>query len=211
MAKVKNRYPTNAVRNKYQDNRKESCINTPPNIAHKIFDIVSPFLTKKQIRTIIDIGCGSGNLSRPFADYYHYKIFGCDIKKANFHSTFIKADFLKEDEYYFESSANTIILCNPPFNDSKSQYGKKLLPELFLRRIFSIWGPRIPTVLISPMGLLKNQRMASPRWKWIRDCGCRVSSELEIPVDAYGQGIMVHSSVLFFNFTGLRPRYFLGD
>lgn len=206
-------YPTNRTRNNYSENKKESTIETPKFVAEKIHSIVKDSFSDLNVARIYDIGCFKGNLSQPFTSD-GYVCVGIDKQHADYAFgdfkifDFLSSDFIPE-QYPRVSNEKNAVVCNPPFNDKFGEYGRKLLPELFLRKIFSVFGISTPLVFFSPMGILKNQKLSSPRWKWIRDCGAEISSELELPIDAYGQNVLVHSSVLFFNIPGLKPRYFL--
>jgi len=184
MKRIKNRYPTNIVRNPYDENPKRSTIVTPLWLCEYIFKIVHPILKKNLIKEIIDIGCHKGNLSLPFKNN-NYRCIGVDNHKVNYHSKFIKLNFLEAEDYGISKHIKKIIICNPPFNDEKREYGKQLIPELFLRNILRMFGNKIPLIFFSPMGLLKNQSLSSNRWKWIRDCGAKITSELELPIDTY--------------------------
>lgn len=199
MKRVKNKYPTNVKRNNYIAKPKENVVLTPCPVANRIFEIVDPVMCAEQRNVVIDVGCNTGNLSLPFKQA-KYHCVGYDRKKVKYHSKFTKLDFLKSDpkklfkdthkEVYkickkTNKAGGMFIICNPPFNDPQREYGRQLLPELFLRRIFDNWGVKFPVIFFSPMGLLKNQRKNSDRWKWIRDCGAEITSELELPIDAY--------------------------
>lgn len=223
MAKVKNRYPTNNVRNTYSKKRKKSTIETPLYLADYIFKLVLGHIGTFQTKYCIDVGCHHGNLSLPFKKA-GMNCLGYDNKTVKYHSTFCRKDFLQIKSLPAKLQ-HGIVVCNPPFNISKSPVPESikkcakhfkiktspLLPELFLRKIFEKFGVSMPVVFIAPMGLIKNQRMKSSRWKWLRDCGAEISGELELPIDAFGQGILVHSSVLFFNIYDVPAKTFLGD
>lgn len=207
----KKRYPTSVSTNNYFDNRKNSTVYTPALICQTIFKIIHSY---SQNKIILDIGCGSGNLSRPFISS-GYTCIGIDKENAGYPQTFYQFDFLSLTKETFQiTPPSTIIVCNPPFNNAGGT-GRKLLPELFIKKMYELVdGYPIPIVLFCPMGFLKNQKKSSSRWKWLRDCGWQISSELELPIDVYNEGdinVLVHSSVLFFNFSGLQGRYFLPD
>ena len=206
MMKVKNRYPTNTARNDYFRNRKQSTIETPLWLAHYIKDILDE--AGVDFKYVIDVGCHKGNLSYPYRK--SKRCIGFDNKIVRYHSKFRREDFL-EYGFDFVYDETCLVVCNPPFNDKDGDYGRALLPELFLKKIFETFTPNIKLILFAPMGLLKNQRLISKRYHWIRDCGAQITSELELPIDIYGQGIQVHSSVLFFNMFELKPRYFIPD
>ena len=54
----------NVKKNNYNENRKDSTIYTPPEICNFLFDILQPLKSK----SVIDVCCGTGNLSNPFID-----------------------------------------------------------------------------------------------------------------------------------------------
>jgi type I restriction enzyme M protein len=61
-----------------------------------------------------------------------------------------------------------------------------------------------------PMGLRLNQRLCSARWRWLRDCGTRITSIISLPLDVF-TGVEFHNEILIFNVVGLRPHYFLPE
>jgi predicted RNA methylase len=216
MSKVKNQYPTNVNRNQYLGKRKGSTIMTPDHVAQRIFDIVNPVYRPSGV---LDVGCATGQLSLPWLRSNLHCV-GFDKVSLGWASwpipgSFIKGDFLKRTDWgagWTVWNTRPLVVCNPPFNDEKGAYGRKLLPELFLRKIFELGGATIPTVLIAPMGFLKNQRYDSKRWKWVRDCGATITGELELPIDTFctpAREVLVHASVLFFNIPGVPAKSFL--
>jgi len=202
-------YPISVKKNNYFEKRKNSTVLTPKLLADNIFDIVqSSNWYESENPVVYDIGCNSGELSLPFKDTA-ISCVGIDIADVKYHSTFIKCDFLTINKNNFpENNLSRLFLCNPPFNWECQGHGRKLLPELFLRKIFELFGTKVPVVLISPMGMMLNQRLKSKRWPWLRDCGCEITSRLVIPIDIFPE-VAFHAEVLFFNIHGIKATYFL--
>ena len=174
-------YPTTVTRNPYYLNPKNSVVRTPLWLAQCIKDNIEHVLTPAT--TIYDIGCDIGNLSM----VYTQKRIGFDIRDIDtYPGYFHNVNFLNYNPGTTPSNkGDTLILSNPPFNDTDRVYGKRLLPELFLKHIFKVFGNKAKVIMFAPMGLLKNQSLQSPRWKWVRDCEAKITSELEVPIDAY--------------------------
>tara|TARA_R110002020_G_scaffold57288_5_gene157876 strand:- start:1075 stop:1701 length:627 start_codon:yes stop_codon:yes gene_type:complete len=184
------------------DNPKESTICTPPSLCNFLHNLVKD----EDYHKVWDIGCNRGNLSLPFQAAGHPTI-GIDTEDAFYHAEFIEGDFFHTS---LPIKAGDLVVCNPPFNDKDNQYGRKLLPELFLRRIFELGGPNVKVIFFAPMGLRLNQRKKSPRWKWLRDCGAKLSSIVSLPIDGF-EDVQFHMEVLLFNFENLNPHYFTTD
>ncbi len=212
--------PLTVKRNDYRKNKKNSTVYTPTGVAQFLFDILSPKFTahlEPQCQvlskykssypgrpfTVFDPSIGSGRLTNPWYDI-GCQIIGCDINdQGALCNTF--------DESTFESRQYTwnpdLVLCNPPFNGCQ---GKRLYSEVFLKKIFDLFGYQQPTVLFVPMGFRLNQRKKSKRWRWLRDCGAKITNIISLPLDIF-EGVEFHVEIVIFNIDGLEPHYFLPE
>ena len=195
--------PLTVTRNDYHTNPKASTVHTPIGVAQFLFDI----LHRDEYVNIFDPAIGKGRLTDPWAKG-GCKVFGSEIngslKPAHF-DCYWKGRF--EDVTGEMFPTPDLVLCNPPFNGAP---GKQLYPEVFLKHIFDLWGQKTPTVMFAPMGLLKNQRKQSTRWRWLRDCGADITSIVSLPLDIFNS-VEFHSEIVMFNVSGVKPHYFLPD
>ena len=196
-------YPISTKKNDYFSNRKKSTVITPLPLCKRIYDIVKHL----SIKNIYDIGCNEGNLSYYFKD--KYKCIGIDIEKYNYHSTFIQNDFLKLHRHDLKIDYEDLIVSNPPFNHEESKKGD-LLPEVFLRHIFEIWGEEIGVIMFVPMGFRLNQSKGSERWKWLKNSKAKITSIMSLPIDIFPY-VKFHAEVLFFNIPGIDAHYWIKD
>jgi hypothetical protein len=204
--KGKNMYPISVKKNNYIKNKKNSMVLTPLWLSKFIYNLIS----KNIFNLILDIGCNNGSLSYFFRK--KHTVCGIDIfDEYNLSKLFgfyyFKKDFLnlKKEKWNIKPD---LILCNPPFNDSTGKYKKKLLPELFFKKIIEIFGYKIPFVLFVPMGFRLNQKKSSTRYKYIRDCGAELTSIISLPIDTY-DNVLFHSEILIFNIFNLKSHYFI--
>ena len=113
-----------------------------------------------------------------------------------------------------------LIIANPPFNTDirnrdwlkAHKMGKALLPEVFTDKIFELY-PKVPMIMISPMGYILNQRKKSDRWKkYSKDQENKISSIMMLPLDAFA-GVEFHVCVICFNFPKglLEPFYWFEE
>jgi len=188
------------VTNWDSDAAKESTILTNPRLCEYIYSLVKD----QQFGAVWDLGCNSGNLSIPFEGH---KRIGVDRMACDYPYEFLHGDVLT---LQLPIQPTDLVICNPPFNDTHKEFKRKLLPELFLRRIFGLGTPKVKTIIFVPMGFRLNQRLRSHRWRWLRDCGAKLSSILALPIDIF-PNVAFHMEVLFFNFEGMEPHYFLSD
>jgi len=137
---------------------------------------------------------GTGNLLRPWRQ--KVLTYGCDTNIENFRfaDKFVHGAF--ENLPLWPHSSPELIICNPPFNQGG---GKKLYPEVFLRKIIDLFGPDIPVVLFVPMGFRLNQRLRSARWQWLRDAGPALTGIISLPLDLF-PGVEFHNEIVVFNF-----------
>jgi predicted RNA methylase len=181
--KVKNNYPTNINRNNYVVNRKKSTIETPSWLSDYIFNIVDK---KLKVKKICDVGCYNGNLSAPFhAAGYECTGYDTQNKNKKYPGIFHKLDFLNTEFNLLNFQKDTAVIMNPPFNDEEGIYGRKLAPELFIKKVFEVFGEKVPFITFVPMGLLANQRISSDRWKFLRDSKAEITSRLVLPIDCF--------------------------
>ena len=205
--------PLTVVRNDYHTNKKSSTIYTPEGVAKFLFDILEPVLwywrPMKDATgfTVFDPAIGSGRLTDPWMRA-GCKIVGCDV---NLDSSPVIHAFLKGKFENCEWPDNfprpNLVLCNPPFNGAP---GKRLYPEVFLEKIFALFGVTTPIVMFAPMGFRLNQRRKSKRWRWLRDCGAEITSIISLPLDTF-EGVEFHVEILVFNVAGLKAHYFLPE
>jgi len=201
-------YPISVKKNNYFENRKNSTVETPRGVSEFIYGLIH---NNTNIETVIDVCCGRGALSKPFYKN-NYLVYGIDIEDPKIDNTyfiFSGGDFLYDEIKWFVQGGK-LILCNPPFNDRLGKYKKKLLPELFLNRIFETFGYTTPVVLFVPMGFRLNQRKKSKRWKKLRDSGAEITTIITLPIDIF-KDVLFHSEILIFNIQGLKPHYFLPE
>ena len=83
-------------------------------------------------------------------------------------------------------------------------------PEVFLEHTFTLFGYGTPTVMFAPMGMRLNQRRKSTRWRWLRDCGAKLTSIVSLPLDTF-PGVEFHAEILIFNVKGIGSHYFLPE
>jgi len=131
---------------------KKSTVLTPDFVSKYIYESVK----RHTYKNILDVGCFDGSLSKYFTKKHNSKIIGLDIEneyEKNF-DTFIHKDFLECSREDFKDLKIDLIVTNPPFGKSK-QYGD-LYPNLFIKKIFEIFGSNMPVVMISGHWLLSN-------------------------------------------------------
>jgi type I restriction enzyme M protein len=201
--------PLTTARNKYHENRKDSSIYTPLLLSKFIFDTI--VYKYKKIKIVVDPACGSGNLLKWWSEY-GCNCFGFDIKDDMQRDTriiFQEQDFLSLREVNIDPD---LVIVNPPFNNDfkGTKKGKKLLPELFLNKIWNLYGKEIPCVCFCPMGLRLNQRTFSSRWKMMRDDWPCITSVISLPLNIF-PNVEFHNEVLIFNLPELKPHYFLPE
>lgn len=182
----------------HPNRKRNSTIYTPPNVALALHRIVTQNDTL-YYPTVLDPSIGDGDLVRPFRQTS--QIIGCDLKiKPAIADKFRKADFTSIKKWNVQPD---LIMCNPPFNGGDR---RMMWPERFLRSIFRIFGPSVPTLIIVPMGFRFNQRWISKRRKWLRHECPPITSIVSLPLDAF-PGAQVFSEVLIFNIPALQPHY----
>lgn len=189
-------YPVSVNKNDYFNNRKDSTVYTPKEIADQLFDIIYPAL---QPSSVYDIGIGAGALSQPYRDR-GVVVYGIDIECT---PAITHVENFLTTEYFPKVD---LVISNPPFNHKESGLGRKLLPEVWLRRIFNAYGMQIPVMMIVPMGFRLNQRRKSARYQWLRDTN--ITSIVALPIDAFN-GVAFHAEIIIWNVPNIRAHYFL--
>ena len=186
----------NVNRNNYFSSKKNSTIYTPKMLSDFLYSLLKHLKPK----TIVDPAIGRGSLVKPWK---HPVIIGIDIDKngSKYCDSFIHGRFEDIDEWMFENRPD-LVLCNPPFNNAPH---RELYPEVFLRKIFDLFGKKAPTVLFVPMGFRLNIRNSSQRWQWLSRMD-NISSIISLPIDCFG--IKYHTEILFFNIKEVKPHYF---
>lgn len=205
--------PLTVSRNDYRKKPKPSTIYTPPGVSHFLFDILYNSMSYNVLRhphfkTVLDPAIGTGRLTDPWKEA-GCRVLGCDIDP---HVDDSQCDFCHtgrfEDITDKEMFAGVdLVLANPPFNGAP---GNRLYPEVFLSQVFTLFRPTMPVAMFMPMGFRLNQRLRSRRWRWLRDCGARITSVVSLPLDVF-LGVEFHSEILIFNVHGVQPHYFLPE
>lgn len=202
--------PLTVTRNQYHMNRKNSSIYTPKNICNFIYrEIVNKCCFSKKDTIVIDPAVGDGRLIESFTRDGYYTI-GWDIEKASGLENNIKEfrnyDFLGEVQHI---EKEVLCICNPPFNNKA--HGRRLLPEIFTKKIFRLYGEDTPLVLFTPMGFCLNQRKHSKRWRYFRDeCEAKITGRIALPLDIF-EGVEFHSEILLWNLPQLDPFYWVPE
>ena len=192
--------PLTTKRNDYTNNRKESTIYTPLALCQGLADVIY----STSISTVLDLGCGDGRLSKPYKDRGCYTI-GVDVENVKPDvSEFIHASLPLNNI----SISPSLIVSNPPFNNKC--LGRKLLPEVWLKNMFELFGTSIPVVMFMPMGFRLNQRIKSNRYIWFQDCGAEITSIISLPLDIF-PSVEFHNEIICFNIHGIKPHYWIGD
>ncbi len=85
-------------------------------------------------------------------------------------------------------------------------------PEMFMKKIFEVFGDKVKVVLLTIYGFLMNNGINSKRYQWLRDSKFNITSILEIPKDAFmDQGVNIWNHILFFNINDLKPVWFMPE
>jgi type I restriction enzyme M protein len=199
--------PLTVKRNDYHENKKNSTVYTPVGVAQFLFatlqaPIRRQFDARKQL-TVFDPAIGTGRLTDPWYAA-GCNVVGCDATDQGARCQQFDHCRFEDFEPPFPPD---LVLCNPPFNGAPK---KQLYPEVFLKRIFELFGTKTPVVLFVPMGFLLNQRRKSKRWRWLRDCGAELTSIVSLPLDIF-EDVEFHSEIVIFNVEQIKPHYFLPE
>jgi len=219
--------PLSTKRNKYHSNIKNSTVFTPPGVAQFIYDkAVFPLYCQNRQKTktfiVLDPAIGGGNLVKPLEPLTKSKkayIIGYDIDNYNPEpcDVFFQENFMDVKRV---DAPVSLAIVNPPFNTDernrewlkKHKKGKALIPEVFVDKLSELY-PKVPIIMIVPMGFLLNQRKKSNRWKkYSRTQDIKISSILMLPLDAF-PGVEFHCCVVCFNFPEglLEPFYWFEE
>lgn len=187
-------------KNPYWDNPKNSTVYTPKCVADFLHRIISSVLLPK---VILDPAIGRGALTNPWKK--NSTIVGVDVdpKSKRYADHFVRSRF--EDLEHWSLPYPNLILVNPPWNGAN---GRKLYPEVFLRKIVDLFGKDVPTVLFVPMGFRLNQRMKSKRWQWLNGIGMGITSIVSLPLNVF-EKVEFHSEILLFNMPKLKAHYWI--
>jgi hypothetical protein len=210
--------PLNVKRNNYHAHPKRSDIYTPVGVAQFLHDVLQHGLPLKRqsgpcggggrcqhaFHTIFDPAIGNGRLTEPWR-HSGRTIIGCDVirRQAECRHYYCQQYETLADVAF----APDLVLCNPPFNGAS---GRRLYPEVFLAHTFQLFGAQQPIVLFAPMGMRLNQRRKSTRWRWLRDCGAKLTSIVSLPLDTF-PNVEFHAEILIFNVRRIEPHYFLTE
>lgn len=207
--------PLSVKKNDYINNPKASDIYTPTWLSYWLYDLVEKSGMKKDI--IFDPAIGDGHLTNEFWNMGS-TIVGMDIvdKFDDIRVHYFRCGKFEDLDEYETSNFNTLlsaplpqpdfIIMNPPFNGAP---GKKLYPEVFLKKIEELFGNKIPVIVITPMGMLLNQRIRSSRWRYLRD-NWKITSIISLPIDVF-DNVAFHAEIVCFNTTGMEPHYFIPE
>ena len=192
--------PISTAHNQYHTNKKNSTIYTPVGVSKFLFDTLH---LDFPCANVFDPAIGTGRLTDPWFESGH-EIHGCDTVEQS-----AKCHHLTVGKFEEQNEFDTpdLVLMNPPFNGAPKG---RMYTEVFLRHVFDLFGVRIPTVMFCPMGFLLNQRLCSKRWRWMRDCGARITSSVSLPLNIF-PNVEFHVEILIFNIYGLEAHYYLPE
>ena len=210
--------PLTVKRNDYTANPKRSDIYTPSSVAQFLYTTLCNARPLRAARgpcagggrcrhsfhLVLDPAIGTGRLTAPWVGSGHY-VYGCDIDGQG--SAYCNEFCHGRYEDQTDMVRPDLVLCNPPFNGAS---GRRLYPEVFLEHTFKLFGYGTPTVMFAPMGMRLNQRRKSTRWRWLRDCGAKLTSIVSLPLDTF-PGVEFHAEILIFNVKGIGSHYFLPE
>lgn len=222
--------PLTTARNQYRDNEKRHDIFTPPALAEFLAEILSPIVSERieqGCNVIVDPAVGSGRLLYPFKRRFGTKVItvGYDIVDQETHGVdyfnnwnFLNGKILHETYAQGYQDRTALVIANFPFNNTQESRsflkslgkGNALLPEVFLDRIWELYGTDVPVAAIVPMGLRLNQRVHSARWRKMRDTYPKITSIVSLPLNIF-EGVEFHCEIVVFNAPGLDAHYFLPE
>lgn len=209
--------PLSVNKNNYFDKPKKSDIYTPVWLSKWLYQLIESSGINRNI--VFDPAIGGGSLTNPFKESGSF-VVGADINPNSKQccDIFMHGKFEELDEWLGNSP--DLIVCNPPFNSAS---GRKLYPEVFLKHIETLFGAKIPLIMICPMGFLLNQRLKSTRWKYIRD-NWEVTTIIPLTIDTFDKvvdhieelsesdkKVLFHCQIVCFNIPQLKPVYFIPE
>ena len=197
--------PLTTARNDYLSNPKDNTIETPPGLCQFVYELIADSGLPTEI-TVLDPAMGKGNLLSPFSSRLYRKV-GFDVVDD---PDRIEVDEFHVLDFVLEAKPRDdigLVVCNPPFNRSpegRLKYGKVLLPEVFAKQVFDLYGHHTPMVLFTPMGFLCNQRIGSARRLSFQDeyADCEITGIASPPLDVF-PGVEFHNLILFWNLPGV--------
>jgi predicted RNA methylase len=170
---------------------KKSIVLTPEFVADDIYQTLKRF----PFKNILDLGCFDGSMSKYFRRKKNSKIIGLDViddYESKF-DTFIHKDFLECTKEDFKDLKIDLVVSNPPFGMNKQQGA--LYPDLFLKKIFEIFGDKMPVVLIAGHWFISNN---SSRIQYLNSLNITKNTTLHKNAFA-GCGVSVEANILYFN------------
>jgi predicted RNA methylase len=184
--------------NKDHSDIKNSTVYTPKEITNFLTKEV---YSKMNISKVFDPAIGTGNLVNDLKNNGAY-VVGNDIEVASNCAD----EFYNEDFEHFTTKIEGVdlVVMNPPFNGHPK---RKLYPEVFIDKVFELFGSSIPLVAIVPSGWRINQSINSKRWRKVRDQQ-KISSIITLPLDVF-ESVKFCTEIVIFNVDGLEPHYFL--
>ncbi|ELA7321107.1 hypothetical protein Q9X98_002698 [Vibrio parahaemolyticus] len=184
--------------NKDHQDIKNSTIYTPKEVTDFL---AKEIYSKLNVSKVFDPAIGTGNLVKSFKENGAY-VVGNDVDSV----PNCADEFYNEDFEHFNQPIDGVdlVVMNPPFNGHPK---RKLYPEIFIDKVFELFGSAMPLIAIVPTGWRTNQAVGSKRWRKIRDTQ-KISSIVTLPLDVF-EGIKFHTEIVIFNVDGLKPHYFL--
>lgn len=203
-------YPISVKKNDYNENKKDHVVATPYYLCIKIAEILrQDGLLIPNV--VLDVACGDGRLGGIITNYGYKEsieaVYGVDTKPAE--NNWILQDLITTGDFLTCEMPDinpNLIVCNPPFNNTDNK--KVFLPELFLHRMFELYGDHKPIIMFVPFGFRLNQRKKSKRYQSLMNTNANITSIISLPIDAF-EDVAFHSEILIFNIPGLKPHYFI--
>jgi hypothetical protein len=144
------------------------------------------------IRSILDPSAADGRLTKPWR-----KVRVMQTEIAHGFDFFALTDLPWQPD---------LVLCNPPFNGITYKRWR-LGSEAFLHKIFELCGEDQKIVLFGPMGLRLNVDRRGERAKHLPIWN--ITTIVSLPRNFFGQHVLFHAEILFFNMPKLKPHYAL--
>ena len=184
-----------------QKSIKKSVVITPDYVAKNIYENVKRY----PFKNILDIGAWNGALSKPFTKKHNSQIIGLDITDEFSHKfdTFIHKDFLEATKEDFKGLNIDLVLTNSPFGKNK-QHGD-LYPNLFLKKIFELFGETMPVIMIVGHWFVSN---SNDRIHYLNSAN--ITKKTTLHKRTFKEcGVNVEADILYFNIKQKVPIDFL--
>lgn len=178
-------------------------IETPPLVAATLYRLTRHLKPK----AVFDPACGGGNLLLPWIKNGTYT-FGVDIDPNWIRPQGMGfwlgpfENYPPDQDMFFKTP--DLVVCNPPWS---GHWQNANYTEVFVRKIVTLFGPKIPLVLLCPMGFRLNQRAGSSRARWLADT-LEISSIISCPANLYPT-VDFHNEILLFNIKRVKPHYWI--